>query len=124
MKRLFTIALALAALTPLTAQAQERMSDARFISAQRCLAYSDLTQLQTDGVDFTALREAAGVGARDGAIISRTREATRQVRASANWLARGEGGLTELRARRDAACGSFVERGLVQHNPQSAADAR
>lgn len=119
MKRLFTIALALAALTPLSAQAQERMSDARFISAQRCLAYSDLEQLQADGVDFTALREAADSGGRDGSIIARTRETTRQVRSSARWLSQSDGGLTELRGRRDAACARFVERGLVQHNGAS-----
>jgi hypothetical protein len=119
MKRLFTIALALAALTPLTAQAQERMSDARFISAQRCLAYSDVPQLQSDGVDFTALREAADSGGRDGSIIARTRETTRQVRSSARWLAQSDGGLTELRGRRDSACARFVERGLVQHNGAS-----
>ncbi len=123
MKRLFTIALALGALTPLTAQAQERMTDARYISAQRCLAYSELQQLQADGLDFTALREAADVGARDGSIISRTRETARQVRSSARWLAQSERGLSELRTRRDDACARFVERGLVQHGATSGAGA-
>ncbi len=124
MLRLFSITLALAALTPLAAQAQERMSDTRYISAQRCLAYSDLAQLQGDGFDFTALREASDYGNRQIMIQTRTREATRQVHASAYRLGSSERALTELRQRRDDACASFVEGGLVRHGAANVSAAR
>jgi hypothetical protein len=124
MKRLFSIALALAALTPVAAQATERMTDARYVSAQRCLAYSDLSQLQGDGFDFTALREASDYGNRNLTIQTRTRETTRQVRASAYRLGSSDRAVTELRGRRDDACASFVEGGLVQHNAANTSAAR
>jgi hypothetical protein len=114
MKRLITIVLAMSVLAPVTAHAQTRMSDARYISAQRCLAYADLPQLQSDGLDFSALRDAAAPGYRSSAVASDARENAQRVRASANLLANATGGLDELRERRDDACGGFLERGLVQ----------
>lgn len=124
MKYVLSIALALTTLTPLAANAQERMSDTRYMAAQRCLAYADVEQLQGDGFDYTALREAADYGNRQLMIQTRTREATRQVHASAYRLGSSERALTELRQRRDDACASFVEGGLVQHNAGNVSAAR
>jgi hypothetical protein len=114
MKRLITIVLALAALAPLSAHAQERMSDARYASAQHCLAYADLSQLQSDALNFSALRDAVAPGYRSTAVSSEARENARRIRARANNLATSASGLQELREQRDAACAAFVERGLVQ----------
>jgi len=115
MKRLVTIVVSLAALAPVAAHAQERMSDARYIAAQRCLAYAELPQLQSDPLDVSALREAADAGFRSQTVSSQTRDATRRVRVTANRIGVNEAGLTELRGYRDEACTGFVERGLVQH---------
>lgn len=109
MKRLIAIAVVAAALTPLSAAAQERMSDARFLSANRCLAYADIGSLQGDPVDFTGLREAVTVGNRERTITSQARQNTRAIQARAVSY-----NADELRERRDAACASFVEIGLVQ----------
>ena len=65
MKRMLVIVAAFAVLAPLAANAQERMSDSRYLAASRCLAYADLEQLQSDPADFSALREAAEVGRRE-----------------------------------------------------------
>jgi hypothetical protein len=115
MKRLIITALMFSALAPLSAQAQERMSDARYIAAQHCLAYADLAQLQSDPIDFGALREAVAPGYRSSAVAADARENARRVRARANYLANATGGLEELRDDREQACARFVERGLV-HN--------
>jgi hypothetical protein len=120
MKRIIIAALTLSALTPLSAEAQERMSDARYIAAQECLAYANLSQLQSDGVDFSALQEAVRPGFRESTVSSQARENARRVRARANNLATTANGVQELREQRDAACSSFVERGLVQNQNQAA----
>ena len=109
MKRMLFIIAAAAALAPLSANAQERMSDARYLAANRCLAYADLDQLQSDGVSFVALREAASVGSRERSIATQVRENARSVRARATSAS-----VEELRRRRDEACASFAERGLVR----------
>jgi hypothetical protein len=115
MKRIIMIAtLTLSALTPLSANAQERLSDARYIAAQHCLAYASLAQLQSDPVDVSALREAVRPGFRDSAVSSEARENARRLRARANNLATTPNGVQELREQRDQACATFVERGLVQ----------
>jgi hypothetical protein len=115
MKRLVMAVLALSALTPVSAYAQEtRMSDARYISAQRCLAYADLPQLQSDPLDFSALRQAVEPGYRSSSVTADARNTASRVRATASSLANEANGLDELRERRDEACASFVERGLVQ----------
>ncbi|HYD89006.1 MAG TPA: hypothetical protein VEA80_16135 [Vitreimonas sp.] len=114
MRRMFTIFIALAVLTPLNATAQERMSDQRYLAASECLAYGDLPSLSGDPVDLSGLRTAVGEGFRSQAIAGEARDQTRRVRARANGMARSESGLAELRERRDVACASFVERGLVQ----------
>jgi hypothetical protein len=114
MNKIIIVALTLSAFAPLSAQAQERMSDARYIAAQQCLAYADLSQLQSDGVDVAGLREAVRPGFRETAVSSEARENARRVRARANNLATQPNGVQELREQRDAACASFVERGLVQ----------
>jgi len=122
MKRTITIAaLTLSALTPLSAHAQERMSDARYIAAQRCLAYAELTQLQSDTLDFSALRQAVEPGYRSSAVASDARENANRVRARANNLATTTDGVQELREQRDQACANFVERGLVQSGGSSSA---
>lgn len=114
MKKILIAAFALSALTPFAAHAQERMSDARYIAAQHCLAYADLTQLQSDAVDFTQLREAASTGYRSSAVSAEARENARRIRGRANNLATFADGVDQLRSQRDAACGGFIERGLVQ----------
>ena len=119
MNKIIIVALTLSAFAPLSAQAQERMSDARYIAAQQCLAYADLSQLQADGVDVAGLREAVRPGFRDSAVASQTRENARRLRARANNLATTPNGVEELREQRDAACAGFVERGLVQNRSQS-----
>lgn len=115
MKQIVIATLALSALTPLSANAQERMSDARYIAAQHCLAYADLSQLRSDPVDVSALREAVSNGYRSSAVVSEARENARRIRGRAGNLTTFADGEQELRAQRDEACASFVERGLV-HN--------
>lgn len=115
MKRLIITALVLSALTPLSAHAQERMSDARYIAAQHCLAYADLDQLRSDPIDFSALRGAVEPGYRSSAVTADTRDQASRIRARAGFLANTNGGLEELRDGREQACARFVERGLV-HN--------
>jgi hypothetical protein len=112
---MLAILLAVAVLAPLSANAQERMSDARYIAASRCIAYADLPQLQSDPLDITALRTAASTGYRSQSVASDAQENARRVRVTANGLANSERGVDELRQRRDEACASFVELGLVQH---------
>lgn len=120
MRRMFTVFVALAVLTPISAHAQTRFSDQRFLAANQCLAYGNLPQLSSDPVDLSALREASQTGFRDQTIASQARDQTRQVRARASGMASTESGLAELRQRRDDACASFVERGLVQVGGSSA----
>jgi hypothetical protein len=115
MKRLLTIVVALAVLAPFTASAAgDRMSDARYISATRCLAYADLPELQSDPANFSALRTATAAGFRSSSVVSDARDNAARVRATARRLSGMETGLQQLREERDAACASFVERGLVQ----------
>jgi hypothetical protein len=109
MKHLLIVTAAAVVLTPLAANAQERMSDARYLAAQRCLAYADLSQLEGDSANFTGLRSAAEVGARQRSITAQVRQDTRGIRARATTLS-GE----ELRSRRDEACAGFSDVGLVQ----------
>lgn len=113
MKRSLLLAVVLAATATTPAFAQ-RMSDASFIAASRCIAYSDLPQLASDPMDVTALREAMSGGFRSQAVASQARDHANRVRARAASLAQSEGGIDELRERRDEACANFVERGLVQ----------
>jgi hypothetical protein len=115
MKRLIVIAAVVFTLAPLSAHAEERMSDARYLAANRCLAYADLEQLQPDAANFDALREAADAGGRTASIRAQTRRYARDVRARASGFS-----VDELRERRDEACESFVQRGLVQLNGSSA----
>lgn len=119
MNKIIIVALTLSAFAPLSAQAQERMSDARYIAAQECLAYANLSQLQSDGVNFSALQDAVRPGFRESNVSSQARENARRVRARANNLATTPNGVQELREQRDAACASFVERGLVQNQSQT-----
>ena len=115
MKRVLSIVVALAALSPFSAHADNsRLSDARYISASRCLAYADLPELQADPANFTALRAAASAGFRSGAVVSDARDNAARVRATARRLSGMATGLQQLREERDAACAGFVERGLVQ----------
>jgi len=109
MKKLLVIAAAIAVLAPIGAFAQERMSDARYLAANRCLAYSDLTALQGDGADFAGLREAVQVGGRERSITTQVRQDTRAIRARATSAS-----VEQLRTRRDEACASFANTGLVQ----------
>ncbi len=109
MKRLFMIAAVCVALSPLAANAQERMSDGRYAAAQRCLAYGSLRQLEADPIDFTALREAVEVGTREYWLVSDAREYARGLRARA-----GGASVEHLRRSRDEACQGFIEQGLVQ----------
>ncbi|WP_135210893.1 hypothetical protein [Vitreimonas flagellata] len=115
MKRMFLIAAALIIATPLSAHAQERMSDARYLAANRCLAYAELDQLQADGANFSALRDAADAGGRLGSVRAEARTQARDIRARANGA-----NVDELRERRDETCASFVQHGLVQLNDASA----
>lgn len=115
MKKIITILAAFAVLAPVTANAQERLSDTGYVAASRCLAYAELPQLGSDGVDYTALRASVDAGSRPRAITARARDATRQIRGLAG------GTETEvLRTRRDEACASFVQQGLVQAGSSSA----
>lgn len=109
MKQILIVVAAAVVLAPLAAAAQERMSDARYLSAQRCLAYADLSQLQGDSSNFTGLRSAAEVGSRERSISTQVRQDTRAIRARAT-----NASVEELRTRRDEACASFSEVGLVQ----------
>lgn len=109
MKHLLVIVAAAIVLTPLAANAQERMSDARYLSANRCLAYADINALQGDSANFAALRQAADVGSRERSIATQVRQDTRSIRARA-----ASASVEELRARRDEACANFVAGGLVQ----------
>lgn len=122
MKKILITAVLVATLTPLSAHAQERMSDARYIAAQHCLAYADLEQLRSDPIDFSALREAVAPGYRSGAVTADTRDNANRVRARARALANADGGLDELRDAREQVCARFVERGLV-HNTGGASSS-
>lgn len=110
MKHVFAAAIAAAALlAPLSANAQERMSDAAFLAANRCLAFAELRQLEGDGANFTALRDAAEARRRPPAITDQVRQINRATRARANTLS-----IEELRSRRNEACERFSTQGLVQ----------
>jgi hypothetical protein len=112
---MFTAFVALAVLMPLSANAAgERMSDARYISATRCLAYADLPELHVDSANFSALRAAIQVGYRSSAVVSNARDNASRVRATARRLGGMENGLQQLRDERDAACAGFIQQGLVQ----------
>lgn len=114
MKRIIALIAAAAVLAPSLALAQERMSDARYLAASRCLAYADLPQLQSDGADFTDLREATEEGRRAREIVAEAEENARRTRVTARSWGDGERSLTQLRQRRGDACAGFVETGLVQ----------
>lgn len=114
MKKVIVVA-AIAVLTPLTAYAQERMSDAQYLAANRCLAYADLEQLQADRANVASLREAVEVGRRDPAVNAQVRQTARGIRARASTL-----NADELRSRRNEACAGFVQSGLVQLGGSSA----
>lgn len=114
MKRILAIAAAAAVLAPALAVAQERMSDAHFIAASRCISFAELPQLQSDSVDVSALRTAVARGFRSESVSSDARNEARRVRVTAPSIAAAEGGVDELRRRRDEACSSFVQTGLVQ----------
>jgi hypothetical protein len=122
MKKFLITAVLVSTLTPLSAHAQERMSDARYIAAQHCLAYADLEQLRSDPIDFSALREAVAPGYRSSAVTADARDTANRVRARAGLLANANGGMEELRDSREQACARFVERGLV-HNSGAAASS-
>jgi hypothetical protein len=114
MKRTLALFAVLATLAPLAAHAEDHMSDGRYLAASRCLAYADVSALQ-GGSDFTALRNATNAGFRNPAIISRARDEARTIRARADALASsGDRGMTTLQQRRDDACSSFSEQGLVR----------
>lgn len=116
MKLVFAALFLAAAVAPLAANAEERLSDARYISASRCLAYADLPQLQSDGADFTALRAAVDAGFRSSTIRSQVRQEAQRIRVNASSSANRRNSVEDLRESRDQACASFVERGLVQLN--------
>ncbi len=110
MKHLFAAAIAAAALlAPLSANAQERMSDAGFLAANRCLAFAELRQLEGDGANFSALRDATDARRRPPAITEQVRQINRSTRARATTLS-----VEELRDRRNEACERFQTQGLVQ----------
>lgn len=117
MKHLLITLAALAVLAPLSANAQERMSDSRYLAANRCLAYADLGALQGDSANFSALREAAAVGNRERTIDQQVRQSTRSIQARAT-----NASAEQLRTQRDEACASFAERGLVQLGGSSTSD--
>jgi hypothetical protein len=114
MKRIIALIAVAIVLAPSLAVAQERMSDARYLAASRCLAYADLPQLQADGADFTALREAAETGRRAREIVAEAEENARRTRVTARSWGEGERSVTQLRQRREDACAGFVQTGLVQ----------
>ena len=115
MKRILTIAVALATLTSFSASAADaRMSDARYLAASRCLAYADLPELQSDRGNFDALRAAAAVGFRSSSVVSDARENATRIRATARRLGSMQTGPQQLREERGAACAGFVAGGLVQ----------
>ncbi len=116
MKLVFAALFLAAAVAPLAANAEERLSDARYISASRCLAYADLPQLQSDGADFTALRAAVDAGFRSSTIRSQVRQEAQRIRVNASSSANRRNSVEDLRESRDQACASFVARGLVQLN--------
>lgn len=121
MRRIIAVLASLAAFAPLSAHAEERMSDARFLTASRCLAYADAAPLQADGIDYSALRAAISTGgARDTFVYQRANRYEHDVRMSANRARRSEQALTRLRAARDEACQPFIARGLVQLNTPTA----
>ena len=114
MKRIIAIFAVAALLAPAAAVAQERMSDARYIAASRCLAYADLPQLASDGADFTRLREASETGRRTREIVAQAQENARRTRVTARSWGEDERSVQQLRQPREDACTGFVETGLVQ----------
>jgi len=116
-KHLITIAVMVSSLTPLSAQAQaqaqETMTDARFVAATRCIAYADHRALTSDAPNVDALRQAVRYhdGRADPVAIARADEVKRDVRRE---RARDEAETAALREARDRACASFVTQGLVQ----------
>lgn len=123
MKRTFALAALLAASMAMPAMASEqRMSDATYMSAARCLAFTDLPQLSDAGFDATSLREAVDTqrGGRVQAVRNQVRTDTREIeRLGARSDSERE--LAALRQRMDDACSSFVHRGMVSvgANPAS-----
>lgn len=114
MKRIIALFAVAALLAPAAAVAQERMSDARYIAASRCLAYADLPQLASDGADFTRLREATEAGRRTREIVAEAEENARRTRVTARSWGEDERSVQQLRQRREDACAGFVGTGLVQ----------
>lgn len=113
MKRLFLIVAAIVITTPLTAHAQERMSDARFVSANRCLAYADHEALTSDAPNVEALRQTVRENTSRASPIARARADEVEDRVK-GLRARSEDRLQRLREERATACAPFVTQGLVQ----------
>jgi hypothetical protein len=110
MLRTLVVTFALAAL-PVAALAAERISDASYVTASRCVAYAELPQLASDGLDVTHLREALEVneGGRAPFLRDNAREVERRVRIEARRSENAD----LLRMRRDTVCAPFVARGLA-----------
>ena len=115
MKYMFIGAAAFMMLAPSFAQAQE-MTDGRYISASRCVAYASLSQFSNDAFDVSALNAeiasyAPGYGARGQA-----REAAGDARRAGMRAGDNERSIANLRDRRDQACAGFTSSGVVQAN--------
>lgn len=123
MQRTFVLAALLAASMAMPAMASEqRMSDATYLSAARCLAFTDLPQMSDAGFDATSLREAFTTqrGGRMQIVRNQARTDARDIERLGQ-RSDSEREVASLRERMDDACASFVQRGMVSvsSNPAS-----
>lgn len=116
------IVIAALLVTPAAAMAQtERMSDARYLTASRCIAYAELPQLGGDSFNVSALKQALNGQYRHPVIRDRAEETARNVRRSGARAGDDERAVSNLRADRDESCAAFVPTGMVSLGAQAPA---
>jgi hypothetical protein len=114
MKRMLAVAAALA-FTPLSAMAQsERISDAQYIAAARCVSFAALPQLQGDTFDVSALRAMVDAQVRSPLVRDQVRSESDRIRRSGARARDSASAAVRLRAQRDEACAGFISTGMVR----------
>ena len=120
MKHLIMIAAVVATLTPLSAHAQGRLSDADFVAGTRCVAYADHRAIRADAPNVDALRQTLRANSGHASLIAHAR--ADEVREHVRGInGRSEARAERLREQRATACAPFVTQGLVQMDAGAAA---
>jgi hypothetical protein len=92
----------------------DRLTDAQYLTASRCVAYAELSQLSADTFDYASLKSAVDSQRVDPLIRDRARESRRDAVLAGQRAGDNAVAVADLRTRRDGACASFVSSGLVR----------